>query len=125
MPTYEYRCRDCHAPLEVVQSIHDAALTECPQCHGTLRKVFSNVGVVFKGSGFYRTDNRSKTRASGSEPSKSEPSKSEPVQAESSRSGDAGKAGATQAPDSTSSGAKSGESTKPAASKATAGAAAS
>lgn len=120
MPTYEYRCRDCHAPLEVVQSIHDAALTECPQCHGTLRKVFSNVGVVFKGSGFYRTDNRSKTRASGSEPSKSEPSK-----AESSRSGDAGKAGATKAPDSTSSGAKSGESAKPAASKATAGAAAS
>lgn len=59
MPTYEYVCTDCRAPLEVVQSIHEPALTECPACEGgRLRKVFGNVGVVFKGSGFYRTDSR-------------------------------------------------------------------
>ncbi len=64
MPTYEYVCTACRAPLEVVQSIHDPALTECPACDdGRLRKVFGNVGVVFKGSGFYRTDSR---RAKGS-----------------------------------------------------------
>lgn len=67
MPTYEYVCRECATPLEVYQSIHDAPLTECPSCSGPLRKVFGNVGVVFKGSGFYRTDNRSKSR-SGSAP---------------------------------------------------------
>ncbi len=59
MPTYEYVCTQCGEPLEVVASIHDAALTECPACGGRLRKVFGNVGVVFKGSGFYRTDSRS------------------------------------------------------------------
>ncbi len=60
MPTYQYTCTDCGEPLEVVQKFTDAALTECPRCGGTLRKVFSAVGVVFKGSGFYRTDSRSK-----------------------------------------------------------------
>jgi putative FmdB family regulatory protein len=58
VPTYQYRCTDCGEPLEVVQSFTDPALTECPSCDGTLRKVFSSVGVVFKGSGFYRTDSR-------------------------------------------------------------------
>jgi len=65
MPTYEYVCTACRAPLEVVQSFHDPALTECPACEGgRLRKVFGNVGVVFKGSGFYRTDSRSKKSSS-------------------------------------------------------------
>ena len=65
MPTYEYVCTDCRAPLEVVQSIHEPALTECPACEGgRLRKVFGNVGVVVKGSGFYRTDSRSKKSSS-------------------------------------------------------------
>jgi len=64
MPTYEYVCTSCGTPLEVVQSIHDPALTQCPNCEGgRLRKVFGNVGVVFKGSGFYRTDNRGKSAA--------------------------------------------------------------
>jgi putative FmdB family regulatory protein len=63
MPTYEYVCTECSQPLEVVQSIHDPALTECPACGGRLRKVFGNVGVVFKGSGFYRTDSRGKSSA--------------------------------------------------------------
>ena len=60
MPTYQYRCLNCSNDLEVVQKFTDDALTECPTCGGTLRKVFSPVGVVFKGSGFYATDNRSK-----------------------------------------------------------------
>jgi putative FmdB family regulatory protein len=58
MPTYQYRCTDCGQDLEAVQKFSDAALTECPNCGGSLRKVFNAVGVVFKGSGFYRTDSR-------------------------------------------------------------------
>jgi putative FmdB family regulatory protein len=64
MPTYEYRCRDCGEHLEVVQSFTDEALTKCPACDGNLRKVFGNVGIVFKGSGFYKTDSRGSTGAS-------------------------------------------------------------
>ena len=59
MPTYQYRCTECGHDLEAVQKFTDAALTECPNCGGQLRKVFTAVGVVFKGSGFYRTDSRS------------------------------------------------------------------
>lgn len=59
MPTYEYRCQDCGEHLEIVQSFRDDALTECSNCGGTLKKVFGNIGVVLKGSGFYKTDNRS------------------------------------------------------------------
>jgi len=63
MPTYEYACRHCGEHLEVVQSFSDDALTECPACGGSLRKVFGSVGIVFKGSGFYKTDSRSTTTA--------------------------------------------------------------
>ena len=69
MPTYEYACKACGERLEVVQSFSDAPLTECPACGGDLRKVFSPVGIAFKGSGFYKTDSRSgskKTAASTS-----------------------------------------------------------
>nr|WP_241831148.1 FmdB family zinc ribbon protein [Parafrankia soli] len=59
VPTYQYRCTACGHDLEAVQSFSDAALTECPACTGRLRKVFSSVGLVFKGSGFYKTDSRS------------------------------------------------------------------
>ncbi|MFZ9986989.1 MAG: FmdB family zinc ribbon protein [Candidatus Nanopelagicales bacterium] len=68
MPTYQYACNDCGHELEAVQSFSDDALTTCPECGGRLRKLFGNVGVVFKGSGFYRTDSRSSssdTAASG------------------------------------------------------------
>jgi putative FmdB family regulatory protein len=61
MPTYEYACTECGDRTEVVQSIADAPLTTCTVCGGRLRKVFSPVGIVFKGSGFYRTDSRGKT----------------------------------------------------------------
>ncbi|MGH8824134.1 MAG: FmdB family zinc ribbon protein [Jiangellaceae bacterium] len=60
MPTYQYACTSCGEQLEVVQKFTDDALTVCPVCAGRLRKVFSAVGVVFKGSGFYRTDSRAK-----------------------------------------------------------------
>jgi putative FmdB family regulatory protein len=63
MPTYQYRCSECGQDLEVVQKFSDAPLTECPNCAGRLRKVYNAVGVVFKGSGFYSTDNRSGAKA--------------------------------------------------------------
>lgn len=66
MPTYDYRCRDCGHSLEVQQSIHDDPLTECPSCGGVLKKVFSAVGISFKGSGFYKTDSRSGSSSSRS-----------------------------------------------------------
>ena len=61
MPTYQYACTECGHQLEAVQSFSDPALTECPNCAGKLRKVFNSVGIVFKGSGFYRNDSRSGT----------------------------------------------------------------
>ncbi|MDN5931467.1 MAG: FmdB family transcriptional regulator [Pseudonocardia sp.] len=58
MPTYQYACTTCDHRFEAVQAFTDTSLTDCPQCSGLLRKVFSSVGIVFKGSGFYRTDSR-------------------------------------------------------------------
>ena len=69
MPTYQYACTECGHDLEAVQSFTDDALTECPVCHGRLRKVFGAVGIVFKGSGFYRNDSRDK-KAAGDTPAK-------------------------------------------------------
>jgi putative FmdB family regulatory protein len=64
MPTYEYVCKSCGARLEIVQSFSDEALRECTSCGGELKKVFGSVGIVFKGSGFYKTDSRSSTTSS-------------------------------------------------------------
>jgi putative FmdB family regulatory protein len=58
MPTYTYACKDCGHRFDQRQSFTDPALTDCPQCSGALRKVLNSVGIVFKGSGFYRTDSR-------------------------------------------------------------------
>ncbi len=89
MPTYSYACTECDNRFDAVQAFTDDALTTCPQCSGRLRKLFNSVGVVFKGSGFYRTDSResgktgsstvssSTTEKSGSEKSGSEKSSSE------------------------------------------------
>ena len=66
MPTYAYTCTVCGHSFDVHQSFVDAPLTVCPECSGRLRKVFSPVGVVFKGSGFYRTDARSSAKAGAS-----------------------------------------------------------
>src|SRR5437588_5771465 len=82
MPTYEYACKDCGEHLEVVQSFKDEPLTECPNCGGKLRKVFGNIGITFKGSGFYKTDSRSGAKDGASE-SKSESTSSETKSTES------------------------------------------
>ena len=66
MPTYQYACTACGHQFEEVQSFSDSPLTDCPECEGRLRKVFSSVGIVFKGSGFYRTDSRSGSTANES-----------------------------------------------------------
>ena len=66
MPTYQYACTECGHSFEQFQSFSEDALTVCPECNGRLRKLFNAVGVVFKGSGFYRTDSRS--GSSGSTP---------------------------------------------------------
>jgi len=64
VPTYQYQCTECGEGLEAVQKFTDDALTECPSCGGRLKKVFSAVGIVFKGSGFYRNDSRGSTSSS-------------------------------------------------------------
>ena len=71
MPTYQYACNACEHEFEAIQSFSDASLTQCPQCKGEIRKVYSAVGVVFKGSGFYKTDSVKKTTVS--EPAKITP----------------------------------------------------
>jgi putative FmdB family regulatory protein len=93
MPTYEYRCKKCGEHLEAVQSFSDAPLKVCPACKGQLQKVFSPVGIVFKGSGFYKTDNRggkggshSHTEKSGSSSSSSDSSSSSSSSSDSSKS---------------------------------------
>ncbi|MBU4188328.1 MAG: hypothetical protein KKB93_01390 [Actinobacteria bacterium] len=104
MPTYQYRCTACDRELEVVQKFTDDALTVCPECTGALRKVYNAVGVVFKGSGFYATDNRTKGKASAAVGDASKP---DAAKAESARSGSAksesAKSGATAAASSSSS----------------------
>lgn len=78
MPTYQYACKECDHRFEAVQSFSDPSLTVCPQCSGPLRKVFSSVGVVFKGSGFYRTDSRDSGKSStAATPAKAESGKSD------------------------------------------------
>ena len=63
MPTYSYACTECGNRFDAVQAFSDAALTTCTECNGRLRKLFGNVGVVFKGSGFYRTDSRESAKS--------------------------------------------------------------
>ncbi|MEU8165801.1 FmdB family zinc ribbon protein [Micromonospora sp. NPDC049004] len=110
VPTYQYACTACGHQLEAVQSFSDEPLTECPACQGRLRKVFNSVGIVFKGSGFYRTD----SRASGSETSAggtpSKPAKSESSSSSSSSGGDSGSSSSSSSSGSSSGGSSSGSS---------------
>jgi putative FmdB family regulatory protein len=76
MPTYQYACTECGHAFEQFQSFSDDSLTECPECSGRLRKLFNAVGVVFKGSGFYRTDSRS-VDSNGSKPDTKSDTKTE------------------------------------------------
>ena len=88
MPTYSYRCRECGIEFDIQQEFSDDALTECPECKGALRKLFSAVGVTFQGSGFYRTDSRAestkKTPEKSSSKKESKPKKKEAKKASSS-----------------------------------------
>jgi len=74
VPTYSYACTECDHRFDAVQAFSDDALTDCPKCTGRLRKLFGNVGVVFKGSGFYRTDSRESGKSSSNGSSSSESS---------------------------------------------------
>ena len=96
MPVYAYGCKDCGHAFDIRQSFSDDALTECPECGGQLRKKFNTVGVVFKGSGFYRNDSRSDAKSSGT--SGSDSSAPSSVPAESSSSGSAEKVVSTATP---------------------------
>ena len=89
MPTYQYACTDCAERLEVVQSFTDEPLSVCSSCGGRLRKVFSPVGIVFKGSGFYRTDSRK--GSSASTPASSSSSSDSPSSAGDKKPGDGDK----------------------------------
>lgn len=103
MPTYEYTCRDCGEDTEAIQSFSDDPLTICPKCGGELRKVFRSVGIVFKGSGFYKTDSRtadataksttptSETNAGDAKPSEAKTGETKPSESPSSET----KAGVT------------------------------
>ena len=66
MPTYDYRCTDCGHEFEAQQAFTDDPLTECPECHGTVKKRFNSVGISFKGSGFYKNDSRGSSSSSSS-----------------------------------------------------------
>ncbi|MGH3195030.1 MAG: FmdB family zinc ribbon protein [Streptosporangiaceae bacterium] len=85
MPTYQYTCTECGEPVEALQKFTDAPLTVCAACGGRLRKVFSPVGIVFKGSGFYRTDSRNGSRSADAA-AKDKPSGDSPAKAASSES---------------------------------------
>ncbi|MFE6198016.1 FmdB family zinc ribbon protein [Streptomyces sp. NPDC057838] len=94
MPTYQYQCTECGEGLEAVQKFTDDALTECPSCQGRLKKVFSAVGIVFKGSGFYRNDSRGSS-SSSSPASKSSSSSSSSDSGSSSSSSSSSSAGSS------------------------------
>ncbi|MGX7669750.1 FmdB family zinc ribbon protein [Plantactinospora sp. DSM 117369] len=119
VPTYQYACTECGHQLEAVQSFTDEPLTECPACEGRLRKLFNSVGIVFKGSGFYRTDSRSNgSEGAGS----STAAKSDSSKSDSAKTGSGGDSGSTSGGTSSSTsgggsgstnGASSGSGSKP------------
>src|SRR5436305_14564607 len=87
MPTYTYACTTCGQCLQAIQKFSDEPLTQCPACQGAMRKVFSAVGVVFKGSGFYKTDSRTSSKSASSSAEKAETKNGETKGAET-KSGD-------------------------------------
>ncbi|BAC71390.1 MULTISPECIES: FmdB family zinc ribbon protein [Streptomyces] len=98
MPTYQYQCTACGEGLEAVQKFTDDALTECPSCAGRLKKVFSAVGIVFKGSGFYRNDSRGSS--SSSSPASSAKSSGSSSSSDSKASSDSKSSSSTSSSDS-------------------------
>ncbi|MGW1715107.1 FmdB family zinc ribbon protein [Streptomyces sp. NPDC002156] len=117
MPTYQYQCTECGEGLEAVQKFTDDALTECPSCNGRLKKVFSAVGIVFKGSGFYRNDSRgsSSSSAPASKPSTAASSSSSSDSSSSSSGSSSSGSGSSSNSSSSSSGSSSSSSTSSAA----------
>jgi len=110
MPTYEYVCTKCGEGLEAVQSFSDPPLTKCPQCKGKLRKVFSAAGIVFKGSGFYKTDSRSGSKTASSSPAKESVAKESSTPSTDSSAGSAPKSDSSTSSSSASSSSKSSSS---------------
>ena len=115
MPTYSYACTECDNKFDVVQSFSDDTLTECPKCEGRLRKLFGKVGVVFKGSGFYRTDSRESSKASSSNGSAKSSSESSSSSSSTEKKSDSGKSDSSSSSSSSSS-SRSSSSTPAAAS---------
>ena len=111
MPTYSYACTECDNKFDAVQAFSDDALTECPKCDGRLRKLFGKVGVVFKGSGFYRTDSRESAKSTSNGSSGS--SKSSESSGSSEKKSDSGKSDSSSS--SSSSGSSSSTTSAPAA----------
>ncbi|WP_409428528.1 FmdB family zinc ribbon protein [Mycobacterium sp. SMC-11] len=109
MPTYSYACTECSNRFDVVQAFTDDALTTCEDCNGRLRKIFGKVGVVFKGSGFYRNDSR---EAGKSGKSTSNGSSNGSSSASSSTSSDSGSSSGDSGTKSADSGTKSSDSAK-------------
>src|ERR1700733_4663377 len=112
MPTYEYECQSCHERVEAVQRFTDPALTVCAHCGGNLRKVFTAVGVVFKGSGFYKTDSRSSKSSSTTASTSKESSSTNGDSASSSSSGDSGSSSSSSESTSSSSDSKGSSSSE-------------
>ncbi|WP_071606394.1 FmdB family zinc ribbon protein [Luteipulveratus halotolerans] len=108
MPTYPYACTECGHQFEVFQSFSDDALTECPQCQGKLRKVWGSVGVVFKGSGFYRNDSRGDGKSSSSSTTASSTSSSTTSSTSTSSASSSDSASSSSSTSSSSSGTTSG-----------------
>ena len=107
MPTYQYACTDCGHAFEQFQSFSEDSLTECPECQGRLRKLFNAVGVVFKGSGFYRTDSRTGSSSTVAASTGSSDSSSSSTTAASTSSSDSGSSKSGSSKSDSSSGQKS------------------
>jgi putative FmdB family regulatory protein len=114
MPTYEYTCRDCGHTFEIVQSMLDEALTMCPECGGSLRKVFAAPAISFKGSGFYATDHGKKAKTHGE--SKTSGDKSGESREKTSEKSDQGSTGSKDSSSASGEGSKKDPSKEPAAS---------
>jgi putative FmdB family regulatory protein len=108
MPTYEYACKSCDQHLEVVQSFTADSLTTCPACGGSLRKVFGNIGISFKGSGFYRNDSRAASNGSGGSKGKERTGSGAGKESAGSGAGDSGGSGTSGSSSESSSSSGSG-----------------
>ena len=97
MPTYAYACKDCGHAFDIQQSFTDDTLTVCPACSGNLRKKFNSVGVVFKGSGFYRTDSRDAKNSVPAAPAKTDGASASPSKTAASSAGSSSSTGSSAA----------------------------